>query len=584
MNSIHKICLAVVAYVLFVPSVMLAPVGAGQPTSDGILTGEAIVRVRPEATIEQFLAAFNQTWPGTTVLDSIPAQKIYRLQLPPEAVGGEIDVVEPQLAQFINEGKRPVAGKPLAWAELNWTGEAPEGRTGSVVVTAIDGGQSYDAQYPINVLGLSSAHGSSTGLGTVVAVLDTGVDASHPMLAGRVLTQQGYNFVTKSAVTNDAGDSIDNDGDGLTDEMAGHGTFVAGLVLLVAPDAKILPVAVLDTDGVGDSFEIAEGIYFAVERGVEVINLSLGSTYKSAAIEDAVEYAKSFGIPVVSAGGNQNSGQEFEEFPASASNGFGIAAVDQNDIRAPFSNYNDNFLLSAPGTSALTGSNPGDYVPGESIVSTLPNGNFGAWEGTSFAVPLVSGTVALIRAQHPEWMIAGGGPITLEGIYDSIELRLINSSVNIDSLNPQYAEELGAGRLATDAAVALGPVAPVLGDLNANGVVDQLDLDIFNTQWGLVHSAADFDGSGHVDVPDLRILLSNWDGVAPVPGDIVDSSTFEPPGDGVVDGADLAVLLAEWGLNPGSPADMVGSATFTPPSDGDVDGADLAWLLMHWTR
>ena len=580
MNSITRICLAIVSSVLLaVPLDM----HAGQPVTDPILNGEAIVRVRVDATLNEFLNAFNAIWPGTTVIGSIPAQRTYRLQLPPEAVGQEISVIEPQLLGFVNPPENaPVRGKPLAWAELNWLGEAPEGRTGSIVVTGILDGADYPTQYPSGVLNIGAAHAQSTGAGIVVAVLDTGVDAAHPALASRVLST-GFNFVTQTATTTDVGDGLDNDGDGVTDEMTGHGTFVAGLVALVAPDAMILPVTVLDTDGVGDSFEIAQGIYFAVDRGVEVINLSLGSTYKSAAVEDAVEHASAFGIPVVCAGGNQDAGEDFEEFPAAASNGFGIAAVNANDVRAPFSNYNDKFFLSAPGTSVFTGSDPGDYDPSLSIISTLPGGGYGAWEGTSFAVPLVSGTVALVRAQYPHWTLTGG-PATLEGVYAALQTRLADSAVPIDAINPAYAGELGVGRLDTAGAIALGPSAPALGDLDSNGVVDDTDRDIFFTQWGLVHSAADFNGSGMVNAADLDILFSNWSGDPPVPGDIVQSHTFQVPGDGVVNAADLAYLLGAWGTNPGSLADFVTSGTFALPPDGNVDGADLAYLLSHWTR
>lgn len=583
MNSIHKICLSIIATLLLAMSSTVRSAHAGGPVEDIILNGEAMVRVRTDATINEFLSAFNKLWPGTSVIDSIPGQNIYRLQLPASAIGQEIATIEPQLTQFVNPQNQPAQrGKPLAWAELNWEGQAPEGRTGSIVVTSIGSGEAIPDQYPIDVLGLGTAHTRTTGASIVVAILDTGIDASHPALASQVMTD-GFNFVTNTSMTMDVGDNTDNDGDGLMDEMVGHGTFVAGLVSLVAPDAMLLPVVVLNSDGVGDSFNIAKGIYYAVGRGVEVINLSAGSTYKSAAIEDAVEYAKTFGIPVVSAGGNQNAGQNFEEFPASGSSGFGIAAVDQNDIRAPFSNYNDKFFLSAPGTSELTGSEPGDYNPAASIISTLPGGGFGAWEGTSFAAPLVSGSVALIRAQYPNWNIAGG-PATLEGIYDAIESRLANSSVNIDPINPAYAGELGEGRLNTSGAVALGPTAPTLGDLNSDGVVNDDDYDIFITQWGFVHSAADFNGSGHVDEADLNILFEHWTGTPPVPGDLVDHDTFQPPGDGIVDGADLAMLLVQWGNNPNSIADMVSSATLAPPPDGKVDGADLAWLLVHWTH
>src|SRR5262249_34715453 len=157
---------------------------------------------------------------------------------------------------------------------------ASEGQTGSIYVRHNPLPNSpiqFDNQYFTTLLGMPSAQQSSRGAGVMVAVLDTGVDASHETLTGHVLTN-GYNFVTNSTVTTDAGDQIDNDGDQLVDEMTGHGTYVAGLIALTAPDAKILPVVVLDSEGNGDAFGVAQGMFYALDAGADVLNMSLGST------------------------------------------------------------------------------------------------------------------------------------------------------------------------------------------------------------------------------------------------------------------------------------------------------------------
>ena len=188
------------------------------------------------------------------------------------------------------------------------------------------------------------------GVGVVVAILDTGIDATHPALAGKVMV--GFNFITNSSMTADVGDGIDTDKDDLTDEMVGHGTFTAGLVHLVAPQAQLLPVTVLNPDGIGDGFIIAKGMFFAIDQGVEVINMSLGSTYKSQAVEDATDEAEGWGIVVVGAAGNFDT-NEVEEFPAFDNGAFGIVATDHEDIKASFSNYGEDLTISAPGTRGL---------------------------------------------------------------------------------------------------------------------------------------------------------------------------------------------------------------------------------------
>jgi subtilisin family serine protease len=400
------------------------------------------------------------------------------------------------------------------YGELLYEGQAPEGKSGSTWVgsTAPDG--SYQTQYAINQIGLAQAQTQSIGDGTVVAILDAGVDTAHPALINRI-APGGYNFISNSPIVQDIGNGVNEDSDALTDEGVGHGTFVAGLIALAAPSAKILPITVLNTEGVGDGWLFAKGLFYAIDHGVEVINLSLSSTYDSMVVIDAIDEARCLGIVTVAAAGNFNADKP-RQYPAMLDTpgiqcihpsevlAFGIAAVDENDIKADFSNFHKNLFISAPGASELT--KPGVPNWNASTISTLPGGSFGSWEGTSMAVPLISGTVALIRAQHPEWD-------SEFSTWDAIRQILQDTAVDIYPLNPQYAadKQLGVGRIDIGAAVAQGPPAPRLGDINGDGSINIDDLLGIILDWGMIHSSADISGNGNVDIDDLLYLIRHWD-------------------------------------------------------------------------
>ena len=229
----------------------------------------------------------------------------------------------------------------------------------------------------------SRAWDVSTGsLSQVVAVLDTGVDATHPDLAGRVLP--GYDFVN-----NDANAADDN----------GHGTFVAGVAAAntnngigiagVAWTARILPVKVLNAAGLGTDSEVAAGIAWAADHGATVINLSLAGAGDDPVLHAAVQYAVGKGIPVVAAAGN--TGDTTAQYPAAYPEAIAVGATDLQGGLAAFSTHGDWVDLAAPGVA---------------ITSTYPGGRYATGSGTSFAAPIVSGGIVLVRAAHPTWTVA----------------------------------------------------------------------------------------------------------------------------------------------------------------------------------
>lgn len=241
-----------------------------------------------------------------------------------------------------------------------------------------------------------------TGKGVVVAVVDTGVDYTHPDLANNIWVNSGEI----------ADNGIDDDGNGYIDDVRGwnfvdnnnnpmdlngHGTHVSGTIAAenndfgvtgVAYNSTIMPVRVLSSEGDGERGNIASGIRYAVDNGANVINLSLGGGYSSE-IQDAIAYATSLGSVVVMASGNEGSAQPIA--PASSADHFGIAvgAISRSRAIASFSNQAGLPVLN--------------YVvaPGNNIYSTYLNNSYRYLDGTSMATPHVSGVVALMLSANP---------------------------------------------------------------------------------------------------------------------------------------------------------------------------------------
>lgn len=239
-------------------------------------------------------------------------------------------------------------------------------------------------QWALNRLGAETAWKTSKGRGVVVAVIDTGVKAAHADLTGRVLSGRDYIAPGTSAA-----------------DENGHGTHVAGIIAAVsnnsrgvaslAPDARILPVRVLDRSGVGDSANVAKAIVWAVDRGAKVINLSLSSTAGDSAGRAAVAYAISKNVVVVAAAGNKGCGLfgSPQTFPAAYDGVLGVAATTSAGTVASYSNCGSWVDVAAPGSG---------------IISTMldgPNSSLGCsptyctLSGTSMATPFASAAAAM---------------------------------------------------------------------------------------------------------------------------------------------------------------------------------------------
>ena len=238
------------------------------------------------------------------------------------------------------------------------------------------------------------ASASSGGTGQVVAVIDSGVQASHPDLAGQVLAGQYF-------LHSDDGGSVFS-GPGGTTDGNGHGTHVAGIIGAVAgnaagvtgaaPGVDILPVQVLCPDGGGFSSDVANGITWATNNGADVINLSLGGSGQSQAELTAIQYARSQGVVVVASAGNSGNGSNAPSYPGAFDEVIAVAALLNDNTKAGYSTTGSYVDVAAPGgtgTSSATG-----------VLSTWNNGGYVALSGTSMASPHVAAAAALVRAAH----------------------------------------------------------------------------------------------------------------------------------------------------------------------------------------
>lgn len=378
-----------------------AATAAGAPA---MARSRAIARLKPGVSAADFSSSY-----GSSVIATIP-----ELDLVLVSVSSEVPI-----DSFV----RTLRSDPrVIFAEPDYAALTAESRQSTIAFS--EGTRSWGDvadQEALARIGAPEAQVISQGSGVLVAVLDTGVELDHPALAAH-LDLPGIEPGVTTNPGDDRAEGVDTNGDGLVDGALGHGTHVAGIVLAVAPHAQILPVRVLDSDGVGYAFAIARGLVLAAGRGARIANLSLGMPTVSEAVAAALDYVHALGVVVVAPTGNDD--QQLVEFPASFLPVVAVAGTDDMDRKAIFSNYGD-----------LTDS----AAPAVGILSTFVGGGYAIWSGTSMAAPMVAGVSALLYERLGDRNPANAG--LAEGA-----LRL--GAQSLAPTDPTFSSLLGAGRVA----------------------------------------------------------------------------------------------------------------------------------------
>ena len=224
----------------------------------------------------------------------------------------------------------------------------------------------------VAMLNAYEAHKTTTGERSTVAIIDTGVDYTHPVLKNNFDREIGYDFVTNSEFPKD---------------RHGHGTHVAGIVKAIAPGVRLKALRVLNDQGVGSEADVLLAYEWCYKRAIPILNCSLGASAASSEEREVVLAAQSQKCLIVAAAGNESDGEEApdqEGYPAWFDGVQSIASIDRHRKHSSFSN------MGKVEFSAL----------GENIMSTLPNNEYGSMTGTSMACPCVAGAFALQHSAH----------------------------------------------------------------------------------------------------------------------------------------------------------------------------------------
>ena len=378
-NNAWRWATSLVASAMLLAGAHPAPVAA---SGDSVKADQIILRLRRASDLP---AIANQYALDAAPLDRLPVAPLYLMHIAdggrPEQRAGDLSndprvlYAEPNV---IGQGASDQGESSWASGESSWASGESSWASGGPEATA--------AQAGLSRMRVPQALGVNRGAKVTVAVLDTGVDRTHPALVSHLLPGQDF-------VDNDADPSeVGAPGPG---SAFGHGTAISGLVAMVAPEAKIQPVRVLDQSGAGDIWRLAKAMVWAADPdgnpetadGADIINMSLSTYLRTNLTKDLLDglSQNGHGIVIVAAAGNFGTNQPM--YPA-AENGrvLSVGAVAGDDTPWIKSNYGSWVRVSAPGVG---------------LMAPVPRAGYVRWSGTSMSAALVSGEAALVRAAKP---------------------------------------------------------------------------------------------------------------------------------------------------------------------------------------
>jgi subtilisin family serine protease len=404
-----------------------AGAGSGDLWSHAHAPGELLVGFRDEqpfgagtsfsATFDRYLAANNILNASTAFGD----RRTYRFRF---AADDDLATRRDELLR----DPRVAFVEPNYYLSIQTIGTAETGPTGPLKPND----ERYDQQWAPPKIGVDVTWNTlTTGGPIVVAVLDTGASATHPELKARLEPGRGF-------VNDDPSTADDN----------GHGTFTAGLIAAtgnnsigiagVSWGALVMPIKILDKDGLGTVANFAQGILYAVEEGAQIINVSAGIPVPSQSMEAAVSYAIGKGAIVVAASGNKADG--VANYPAAYANVIAVSASTRDDKIAEFSSYGSYVWIAAPGKDIF-----GTYYREGDTYAQL--------SGTSASAPFVSGTIALMLSQR--------GNLTPKAV------REILKATAVDIEEGGFDQRAGYGRLdAFHSVILASTFNPTLTDVS----------------------------------------------------------------------------------------------------------------------
>jgi subtilisin family serine protease len=397
---------------------------AGSPRGPGRSWGssipsEAVIELKDDKTLEDFLGKYGLK----------------------EIAGLEFEATTYHLIETSDGGTIAYLGddpmvKTFIFHHRVWM---PEGDRGGLPFDDDDSWRSvdqYETQPLLTRIRLPQAVAGTQGDGELIAILDTGIDATHPLFAGAEIEGlKDFTVFPPAEGAPDIGNGVSDDDDDKIDEGVGHGTHVAGIVHTGAPHARLFVYKVLDDEGWGTAFGLALAAVETVSKGCHVINMSLGLTADDPLIHHVVEYARRNGVAVIASAGNKDSSEP--QYPAAYDAAFAVTAVNDQDTRAPFANYGSHVDISAPGVDVISAI-PAVFGPNRYAIAS----------GTSSATPFVTAATALAHSRYQQLT-----PIAAAA-------HVVSNSVPIDGVNPLFAGLIGRGRVDFMSPIENVPSAP----------------------------------------------------------------------------------------------------------------------------